>query len=211
MKWLNHFSELKIPFYLYNLNNNDSIVCSSSINRKKSFIVVHGVMYLVKVFANGEMLTLGIFNKGDIISITDPNKSCYYSIIALRETFILSFTWEDLIYLSTKKKCSLKEIACSLKSALHQYEQMNTILAHKCTRHRIIQLILFLAREYGQISSDKIKIPFYMSQNTIGTVIGSNTSNVSHIISNLLDMGILEYTSQKHLYLKDPFKLSCIK
>lgn len=208
MQWINYFSTSKIPFYIYKLKKGDSIIYKSNTKNNKSIIILHGIIYILKIFTNQEILTLGILNKGNIISYKQETQYHYYNAVAMEETFILSFRLEDAILNQNIKKNLLQTIIQSHQSTLYKYEIMNSILAHKYTKHRIIQLILFLSTEFGLVEKNHIIIPFYLSQKTISIIIGSNRSTVNKIMHKLYQNNAISYSNQKYICIKNLFILS---
>uniref|UniRef100_A0A2H4FRY2 Global nitrogen transcriptional regulator n=1 Tax=Kappaphycus alvarezii TaxID=38544 RepID=A0A2H4FRY2_9FLOR len=159
MKWINHFLNSKIPFYTYKLNKNDSIIYTQQITTNRPLILLHGIVYVLKIFTNQEIITLAILESGNIIYNPIPTENCYYKIIALKETFVISFSWKDLI--NNSQYIANSFTADFLKSygkTIQKYEAMNNILAHKYVKNRVIQLILVLLRD---LSTIKKKILLY--------------------------------------------------
>lgn len=207
MKWINHFTVSKIPFYVYKLHKGDSIVYIQNSGKDTSIIILHGTLYLLKIFTNKEILTLGILNKENIIHPIAEQQYCYYKLIAIEESFLISFKWKDLISNNNAENNLLMNIIKASQSTLYKYEIMNNILIHKYTKHRVIQLILFLCKEFGLIEKNQIIIPFYISQITISIITGSNRCTINKIMHSLYNKNAISYSNQKYICIVDPFKL----
>ena len=85
---------------------------------------------------------------------------------------------------------------------------MNNIYAHKYAKHRLIQLLLLLSKEFGFFEKNHIILPIHISQITISIIIGSNKSTVNQIINNLYKIGAISYRHQKYICIHNPFLLS---
>nr|QOS04528.1 global nitrogen transcriptional regulator [Sarcopeltis skottsbergii] len=209
MKWINYFIIYKIPFYIYKLNKGDSIIY---INHKKqctSIIVTYGILHLLKIFTNKEIITIGILSKENIIHSLAEQKNCYYQLIAIEESFLISFKWSDLIvsYNSYNNNYLFISIIDAYQNTLNKYEMMNQILIHKYTKNRIIQLILFLCKEFGFIQQDYVILPFQFSQITMSIITAGNRSTVNKVMNKLYRQNAISYSHNKYICLIDPFKL----
>lgn len=212
MKWIQNFSNSKIPFYIYELNKGDYITYTIGTLKNKYIIILYGIAYIIKIFSNKETIILGILEKNNIIK--EPKYQMYgnYSIIAIQKTFLLSFTWQDIIKNQNIQLSLLNNILISYNQTLYKYEKMVYILSHKSAKNRIIQLILFLSQEFCIIQNNYIVIPFYISQTTMSTIIGSNKSTVNKIMHELCNFYMISYLYDKYICIQDPLKLSyCYK
>nr|QVY57946.1 global nitrogen transcriptional regulator [Betaphycus gelatinus] len=206
MKWINHFLNSKIPFYTYKLNKDDSIIYTQTITSNKSLILLHGIVYILKIFNNQELITLAILESGNIIYNPTPTENCYYQIIALKETFLISFSWKDLT--NNNEYIEQKFTVDFLKSygqTIQKYETMNNILAHKYVKNRVIQLILVLLRDFSTIKKKDITISYYISQITISLITGSTKTTINKIIKELVKSKSIYYSQDKKIVINNPF------
>lgn len=212
MKWINNLSALKIPFYIYKLQINDSMIyLNNKHNQYKLNIILHGIIYIIKKFTNKEILTLAILTKNHNIHIHNHNltdKNYYYEAIAIQDTYIICFKWTDVISKQNFLHSTFINVIKSYQNTLYKYEIMNQILKHKYIKNRIIQLILFLCIEFGEINKQGIYIPFKISQITISKLVGSNRVTVNKTINQLCYKMLISYCCQKKIYIKDVLKLS---
>nr|YP_009295897.1 global nitrogen transcriptional regulator [Schimmelmannia schousboei]AOM64832.1 global nitrogen transcriptional regulator [Schimmelmannia schousboei] len=212
MKWINNFLVYQIPFYIYKLNTGDAIVYTIDKKKTKSFIILNGVIFLLKIFTNEETLSLAILNKNHLIDTQNniEERYSYYKAIALEETYIMSFQVKDFIYnsnISKNIKLSINLIE-SYKKTMQRYEEMNRILTHKYIKYRVIQFILFLCENFSGINKKKIVITFHIPQIMISIITGSNKVTISKIIRELCYKMLIEYSNQRVIYITDPFALS---
>nr|YP_009546635.1 global nitrogen transcriptional regulator [Gelidium kathyanniae]AYO27983.1 global nitrogen transcriptional regulator [Gelidium kathyanniae] len=214
MKWLNKLSELKISFHTFKLSNNDSIIYNNEPFNERSFVIISGLLYLQKIFLNGEKLCIAILTKNTLLSLDPENTSkalYYYQLVSLNTSYIISLHTHNL---STRKKQHINLILNMHKEyykTLIAYERMIQILTHKYIKYRIIQLLLFLSKEEGNIINNTIIIPFYISQSNIGNIVGSNKNTVNKIIKSLEVQKIICYSNKKRIIIQDIIALNKAK
>nr|YP_010986101.1 global nitrogen transcriptional regulator [Polyopes affinis]WOL37019.1 global nitrogen transcriptional regulator [Polyopes affinis] len=158
MKWIHHLSKFKVPFYTYKLNKEDCILYGSNKNIEQSLIILHGTICILKVFTNGETLSIAILNKDHIINIKqNKNKKehYYYKALALESVYVISFQWQNIIIEEKVPMIICTKLIEAHQKTIYRHEQMNHIITHKYIKHRIIQLILFLCQEFGIVKKKK--------------------------------------------------------
>nr|YP_009296307.1 global nitrogen transcriptional regulator [Sebdenia flabellata]AOM65242.1 global nitrogen transcriptional regulator [Sebdenia flabellata] len=210
MQWIYNFTTYKIPFYIYKLKKNDCIIYPANYSKNKSVIILNGILYLLKTFTNGETISLAILNTNNIINIIDNHiepRHYYYRAIALEETYIISFQWDNIYINNNIKPQIIKNIINSYQKTIYKYEIMNHIITHKEIKNRVIQLILYLCEEFGIIKKKHIFIPFEISQVTLSTITGSNKVTINKIMKTLNQKMLIQYTLNKKIYLYSIFKL----
>nr|YP_009773998.1 global nitrogen transcriptional regulator [Caulacanthus okamurae]QIZ74615.1 global nitrogen transcriptional regulator [Caulacanthus okamurae] len=202
MRWIKQFLKLEVPFYIYKLKQGDSIIY---INNNESFIILHGTMYISKIFKNKTTTALGILEAGNIINNQVPPTNCYYKTYAITDTFLLSFKWEQLInykhYNNQQLYIQLLELH---RLTIKKYEVMNTILSHKDVRNRVSQLILTLLNDTGIIQKTAVIIPYNISQSIVSDITGSTRSRINKILRSFHHKQIIEYTYDKRISTKHP-------
>nr|QCI06079.1 global nitrogen transcriptional regulator [Delesseria sanguinea] len=211
MKWITSFSNSQIPYYIYKLNKGDKILYNPNKIYSKSIIVLHGVIYLFKVFQNKEIFPLAILKTNHIIDLNYYYETQhYYTIIALDKTYLMSFSLLEIKNKIYIKKQILFNIIHGQKSTLRQYELMNQILKHKYIKYRILQLILLLSLEFGIIHDNKIIIPFSLSQKSLSIITGSNKVTINEIMSYLSKKTIIKYSTKKIIHIENIFNLQLL-
>lgn len=215
MKWLNKLSEARISFYTYKLNINDCIIYNYELfnSNTRSFIVISGLLYLQKVFLNGEKLCIAILTRDTLLHLDFNNiskKLYYYQLISLNTSYIISLCNNDLY--AKKKQHIILNMHKGYCKTLIAYEKMIHILTHKYIKYRVIQLLLFLSIEEGNIINNTIIIPFYISQSSIGNIVGSNKNTINKIIKALEKQKIICYSNYKRrIIIKDIIGLNKAK
>lgn len=196
MTWIHQFSNSHIPYYIYKLNKGDSVIHN---NHNESFIILYGLIYLMKIFTNQEIIPVGILNTNNIINVKSlsVNTQNYYKLIAFETTYLIHFKLKNMKYNKPIYKSLTFNIINSYELTLVKYEMMQNIIMQKYIKYRFIQLILFLALEFGIIHQTKIIIPFKISQQNIANIIGTNKITINKIIKYLSTKMLIKYSSKK--------------
>nr|YP_010902764.1 global nitrogen transcriptional regulator [Hypnea nidulans]WCH54619.1 global nitrogen transcriptional regulator [Hypnea nidulans] len=203
MKWLNYFLNFNIPFYIYKLNINDSIIFSKNTNSNQPMIILYGIVYIIKNFHNNKKTTLAILGAENILYINSiKDENCYYRMIAINKSFLISFQWKNLINTNTNLNNTIfKEFIKMYTKTNTKYEMMNTIMSHKYVKNRVIQLLLLYALDFGNINKQEIKIPHYISQYTIGKISGTTRTTTNRILRHLNYTKFVKYSTDKKIHL----------
>nr|YP_009397936.1 global nitrogen transcriptional regulator [Sonderella linearis]ARW67122.1 global nitrogen transcriptional regulator [Sonderella linearis] len=211
MKWINFFVNQNIPHYIYKLNKNDIII----INRinsytEKSIIILYGSLYIINTFTNQEELPLTILNKNNIFDINNLNTNyrSYYQLIALEKTYIISFQFNHIKNIKEMDKYHLINIINSYQKTINKYETMNKILSHKYIKNRLIQLILFLFLEFGNIHGKQIYIPFKISQKNLAIITGTNKTTINKVMKYISKTLFINYAIKNTIHINDIYKIN---
>lgn len=201
MKWLNYFLNFNIPFHIYKLNTNDSMIFSNEIKINQPMIILYGIVYIIKNFYNNKKTTIAILETNNVLYRNQIKEKNYnYKIVAINKSFLISFQWKNLITINKSfHNMIFKEIIKLYTKTNQKYEIMNTIMSHKYIKNRVIQLLLFCARDFGIINKEKITISYYMSQHTISTISGSTRTTINRILQNLIYNKSIEYSIDKKI------------
>lgn len=210
MQWIKFFKNYNIPYYVYKLNKEDYILIYNHYpNTNKSIIILHGSIYVIKIFTNKETMPLAILNKNNIFTLEEKNINYkfYYKLVALEQTYIVSF---QLTHFTKIKKnyYLLLKIIKSYNNTLTKYEIMNEILNQKYAKNKIIHLILFLCLEYGIIHKKQIYIPFRVSQRNLAVMTGTNKATINKVMKYICKNIPIKYSSKKNLYIKNIFRVN---
>nr|QCI06569.1 global nitrogen transcriptional regulator [Erythroglossum lusitanicum] len=199
MQWINAFSNSQIKYYIYKLNKGDSIIYNYYETYNKSLIILSGIIYIIKIFTNREIIPIAILNTNNIICLDNlyTTKQNYYKLTAFEQTYIISFNMNELKYESHICKSLTSNIIKSYDLTLKKYELMNNILMQKNIQNRLIQIILFLSLEFGIVYQQKIIIPFTLSQKNLANITGSNKITINRIIHKLSKQMIIKYSLKK--------------
>ena len=209
MKWIHCFSTSQIRFYIYKLKRGDAIIQIPSLNKDKIMIILNGIIYHLQIFTNNEILPISILNKNQVIDNNHSyrNTKSYYKMIALEETYIISFRYQSLKYISTINTSLIPKLLNSYKITLYNHEIMRQILAHTYIKHRIIQFLLFLSIHYGIIKQNQIIIPFLITKSEIANIVGTNINTLNRSIKLLEYNNLIKYKTHNSLIINYYFFL----
>nr|QCI08529.1 global nitrogen transcriptional regulator [Spermothamnion repens] len=181
MKYVQKFSQNKLSYYIYKLNKGDSIIQNNYYNNH-IFIILKGIIYKEIILKHEEILPIGIFNTNHIIETQSQHaqKNQYDKLTALEITYIISFQYKKLYY--KIDRTLLQDLLNSYTLTLQRYEAMNYIVSHTYNIDKILQLILFLCREFGYIQNNRILIPLFINKKQISTILKCNMNTLNNTI-----------------------------
>jgi len=207
MTWIHSFSHLKIPFYIYKLNRGDSIIRNPCIQDNRCIIILHGIIHEIQIFTNNEILSIAILKKNNIIDLNYNfiSYKSYHKLIAIEETYIISFSYNELKYSNTTNIQFFDNLINGYKMTLYQHKIMRQILAHKYMKSRVIQLILFLSIEFGIIERTQIKVPFIIKKTDIAVMTGTNVNTINKIIKQLHQNKFINYSTKNFIIINNYF------
>ena len=196
MKWLIDLEFYNIGFTIKTLSKDEYIVLYQKNYNHKILYILDGFIQSMQVFTNGEVVSLKLLYKNDTFTniethrnSLDNNKNYYYQFRALTYTILVII--------------NRKEILQRMKLNYHQYyhcnyknQEMISILSHKYTKKRLVQLLLILTKRFGVISNSRIYIPINLSHYSIATIVGSQRITVNRIM-NQLKPSILYYDDKQ--------------
>nr|YP_009395264.1 global nitrogen transcriptional regulator [Bryothamnion seaforthii]ARW64032.1 global nitrogen transcriptional regulator [Bryothamnion seaforthii] len=210
MKWLSFLSSQKIPYYVYKLNREDSIIIHKySLETNQSIIVAYGSIYVSKIFTNTETLPIALLGKNSIFikENNNINNEFYYQLTALETTYIISFKEDDLKGIVKFRINLIGILISSYKKTIEEYEAMNQVMCQRYLKNRIYQLILLICLKFGIISDTKIQIPFQVSNKHIATITGTNTTNISKLLRNISKNLFIKISNKKKIYINNIFEI----
>lgn len=203
MKWINSLNNSKVPYYIYKLNKNDSIIISCEYkNHNQLLIVLHGSVYILKNFGKKQVIPIVILNKNSIFSISYLNNQFYYQFIALEKTYILIIKNYNIKKLDGQLMLNIIQ---SYQKTLSAYEIMNEAINQKYTKNKVIQIILLIFFQFGIINKKQIQLPFKISQKDLAIMTGTNKATLNKIIK---EVSSIEYTKKKSMQINNIFNFT---
>nr|YP_009293747.1 global nitrogen transcriptional regulator [Rhodymenia pseudopalmata]AOM64429.1 global nitrogen transcriptional regulator [Rhodymenia pseudopalmata] len=198
MQWIYYFMAHRIPFYVYKIPKNDCFIYTEDNQLNKTAIVLHGSLLMIKIFTNQEQLCLAILRANSIIDIKKNNAKIkvhyYYKVIALDEVWLMTFKSNEAFINSP---IIIKSLTASYNITLLHYEMMNNILTHKEAKNRILQLLVYLAEQFGYTKNNYTIIKFRITQSNIALIIGTNKITVNKILKMLKKDALIKYSKNK--------------
>lgn len=200
MEWIEYLENNNISFNIYILEIGDSFIFYKRSQKQQLIIILNGLIKLINIFTNGEIICTKLLHKYNTIPY-DTIKSYqktnnYYKANAIIKTAILTIPLDKFeFYKKQKKNMSMEffRLLHFIGSKQQETNLMIQILCHRNTKKRIIHLLLLLAKEFGHLKNNEILIPFCISHNTIGIIIGSQRANVTRIMNYFKDRNIISY------------------
>lgn len=215
MKWLEYLEKNNISFNIHILEIDDYFIFHKKFHRKELLIVLKGLLKLINIFTNGEVICTKLLCKYNLIPWNFVNMTAYkksnnyYTAKAIVKTIVLAVPLNQLKLYRKQKNNQSKDFFCLL-NFMDLVQQKNNvmvdILCHRNTKKRITHLLLILAKRFGYINKKQIVIPFYISHNTIGLITGSQRANVTRIMNHLKKEQIISY-KQKNIVIHNLLKL----
>lgn len=197
MKWLTELEHYNMSFSIYILNTNDSIIFPHITDDNQIICVLDGFMQILKVFTNGEKICTKLLYKNnaltDIKFHVNRKTTYYYKAIAITKTAIVTIPTKEL---DTKIKRHFLKILSNFEM-IYQNHDIIHILSYKNTKQRLVQFLLILIKNFGQINQNFIIIPFYISHNTIANITGSQRITINRIMSTFKQNQIIHYDNQR--------------
>lgn len=210
MLWLEYLENINISFNIKILNKNDSIIITHLLQETQLVVILDGLVQTMQIFTNGEGLCTSLLKANNIIQLNytqTKHVNYYYKATAITKTAIISIPIQEFAKKTSKTQQLLKKFIQLNTYNYTSYNIMTSILCHKNTKKRIIQLLLILSKEFGQTQYEHIIIPFCLSHNTISIITGSHRVNITRIMNELKKNKIISYNSQR-LIIQDIIKLS---
>nr|YP_009654457.1 Global nitrogen transcriptional regulator [Pleurostichidium falkenbergii]QCH39744.1 Global nitrogen transcriptional regulator [Pleurostichidium falkenbergii] len=203
MKWIKFFTINKIPYYIYKLNKEDSIVLSNINNKdNKVTFILSGIIYIKKVFSNKEILPIAILNENNIFAINNKEENIYYQLSALKTTYIL--TLGEYFLKKANSKILLEiNILTTYQKTIEQYQYMNMIMSQKNILNRIIQIIFILCLKFGKVKNKNIVLPFKLSKQNIAIMAGTSENTVNKIMKKVYKGGIINELNKTSISIKN--------
>nr|WMP11926.1 Global nitrogen transcriptional regulator [Laurencia australis]WMP12138.1 Global nitrogen transcriptional regulator [Laurencia australis] len=206
MRWINLLNNCKIPYNIYKLNKNDStIICTQYNNQNYLTIILHGSIYIIKIFENKKVIPIVILGKNSLFSTKDISNRFYYQLIALEKTYILTVKIKNPNKLSSELMINIIE---SYRKTLNSYQIINETINQKHKKNRVIQMILFLLFEFGIINQKQIQLPFKISQKNLAKITGTNKKTINKIINNIKIKYNTNYSKKRSIQINNIFNFT---
>lgn len=203
MKYINLFSQLKNNYFIYKLNSGDCVIKNFYIN-KNVLIILYGTIRISRIFNNQKIVFLSILSQNHIVDIDiihnkDTSRNYYYQLMAIETTYLISFNQENLY--KEINRPFYKSLNTTYKLTLNRYTKINHILAHKHTKHKLIQICLFFSLEFGTMHKTYTFINFPLSKKQISIMIGCNNNTLNYhltLLNTLLNLNFIKRTISWH-------------
>lgn len=194
MRWIKQLENYNISFHIHILQKQDSIFINKKAQNSNIIYILNGFIKLLQVFTNNEKICIELIYKNQIISsdiFNNTNQhSYYYLLVAITTTTIVTIPLKEF-----NKKAKRDAKIFQLLKLQSKKNDMISILSHKNTKKRIIQLIIILIRKFGCMKKNNIVIPFRPTHQMIAAIVGSQRVTVNKIMKNLKREGMINYSN----------------
>nr|YP_009315229.1 Global nitrogen transcriptional regulator [Titanophycus setchellii]SCW23684.1 Global nitrogen transcriptional regulator [Titanophycus setchellii] len=167
------------------------------------YIIIQGIMIQNKLFSNHEKFSSDLIYTGHIIQEIFQKGRSYnycYEFTPLVNSYIISIPHQlnHLYRHHIQTYCNI-----------HKSSQINllSLWIHKNIRNRILHLFLLLCEITGRSYNKSLILDIKLSYKLIATITGSTRNTVSHIIKQLENDHIIQYT-QKYIIIHNIFILN---
>lgn len=200
MTWIHQLSKANIPFTIYKLHPQDSLIYSEVFNADQILIIIHGIIHVTHIYNNQEIISLTILFQGHTLSIIPKlnHTQSYYKYTSINTTYIVSCSRKAIEQIKDKIYIDMFNI---YDKTIQQYTIMKHIFIEKEIKYRLLKLIIFLCYQFGIIKQEYIYLPFTIKQTTLATIIGSNTVTLNKSIQELSQDLLIRYKYKKKIYI----------
>ena len=202
MTWIHQLSKANIPFTVYKLHPEDSLVYSQAFNSDQILIIIYGIIHVTHVYHNKEIVPLTILLQGHTLSIAPRlnNMQSYYKYTSINTAYIVSCSRIAIDQVKNKVHIYI-DILNMYHTTIQQYTIMKHIFIEKEIKYRLLKFIIFLCHKFGIIKQEYIYLPFTIKQKTLATIVGSNTVTLNKSIKELSQDLLIQYKYKKKLYI----------
>lgn len=197
MELLKKLENCNISFHIHLLEKEDFILIGKANEKKHIVYILDGITRLTKVFSNNERICIKLLHSRQVVNISKEcvHRQNYYNVLtAITATKIIVMPAQAVKIVKTKSKTDKTKtgIICQQNNS----SEIVSILSHRNTKKRISQLLIILVKQFGKIKGRMITIPFYLSQQAIAEITGSQRGTVSKIMNSLKRNKTISYGSK---------------
>ena len=195
MKWLKELENHNISFHIHILQKEDSILIKSANANNQIIYILDGFAKLVQVFTNNEKICVNLLQKHQTIIIgKNESRKCtyYYLVTTVRKSIILTIPWQE--FNKAEKNLELFSLIQFYKQ--DKEDKVTNILSHRNTKKRVVQLLIDLIKQIGEVKEERIILPLSLSHEIIATITGSQRITINRIMRKLKKDGIIDYSKK---------------
>lgn len=196
MEWLKKLENYNVSFYIHTLHKEDSILIKSANENSQTIYVLDGFSQLLQIFTNNEKICIGLLRKSQMITSGKnyvKNNAYHMILTAITETKVITIPSKEL---NRKLAKNTGLFSSQLFHDCNRKHEIISILSHKNTRKRIVQLLIVLIKQLGEIKGHEITLPLHLSHQTIADITGSQRITVNRVMSSLKQNRIISYSSK---------------
>ncbi|AKL94750.1 transcriptional regulator Crp/Fnr family [Clostridium aceticum] len=156
------------------------------------YLIKSGIVLLYKVSEKGKEVSLGILQENDIFGENTIFDDIQHTMNAkaLENTFVCTCNKKDLPELLKDPMISLKIIKL-LGDKLNNYTEQMATLAFQDVKGRVLDVLIRLAREYGEMTPEGIRINLLLNHQDLANLVNASRVMVTNTINELKREGVI--------------------
>jgi len=179
-----------------------SVIYDVGDRARTFFFLQTGFVKVGTLTADGREVIYDVRKAGDVVGeLCAADQARPDRAVALEETEAICVPFDEVMQYMLKKPdliAVLVDVFCrALKEA---YAQVNS-LAIDDTVHRLIKVLVGLAKKIGRPSGSVVEIPTYLTQEEISQMAGARRERVSTTLNSLRRRGMVQYSARGHMML----------
>ena len=197
-----NFCDAILPNRRISIFGKHDVIYDAGDDERTFFFLRSGFVKLGSITSSGREVIYDVRKGGDVVGelcVAEPRRPD--RAVALEQTEAIAVPFDDVIAILMAKPDLVALLMSVFCSAFREaYEQVN-ILAVDDTVHRLIKVLIRLARKMGRQSGPLIEIPTYITQEEIAQMVAARRERVSTALNALRRQGVVSYTMRGHLAL----------
>jgi len=179
-----------------------SVIYDVGDRARTLFFLRTGFVKVGTITSDGREVIYDVRKGGDVVGeLCAADQARPDRAVALEDTEAICVPFDEVMQSLLKKPdliAVLVDVFCrALKEA---YVQVNS-LAIDDTVHRLIKVLVGLAKKIGRPSGSVVEIPTYLTQEEISQMAGARRERVSTALNSLRRRGIVQYSARGHMML----------
>ncbi len=173
------------------------------------FVLCAGEAKLTATSKSGESIILRLAEPGEVLGLSSLIANISYTATAETLTpaqvaFIPARKFQR--FLRTHPDVSVR-VAEHLSMELHKsWEQARLLALAPSTRSKLAQLLLEWAAEHGTSDAEGVSVPFHMTHEEIGRIIGASRETVSRLLSDFKRRRLIRVKGSTLLLVPDELR-----
>jgi CRP/FNR family transcriptional regulator, cyclic AMP receptor protein len=180
----------------------DEVIYDVGGQDRTFFFLRSGLVKVGTITSEGHELIYDVRKGGDVVGeLCATQHQRPDRVVALERTEAISVPYGEVMEVLHKQPnllAQLVEVFC--QALVEAYEQVNS-LAVDDTVHRLVKVLLRLARKLGNRSGQVVEIPTYLTQDEISQMVAARRERVSTALNFLRRRGMVHYSTHGNLML----------
>lgn len=149
------------------------------------YVVAEGGLKLIRIGLLGRQLVEGILEPGDMIGRLTGSRDGSYQVESIDQTVLLSVSRADLMaMLANDPELSL-DVVQLVEDRERRLEMRLESLVFKDVPTRVIETLVYLARDHGEPCDHGFAVDVRVSQQDIADLVGASRQMVNRVIRDL--------------------------